>query len=72
MVLWYGILRDLHIDCGCFGPEDLAEHESLWRAFYRSHNGAAWAKKLGYTNVYRHPRGIKAWLEAGYPVDKVQ
>jgi rhodanese-related sulfurtransferase len=35
----------------------------------RSHNGAMWAKKLGYTNVYRHPGGIKAWLEAGYPVE---
>jgi rhodanese-related sulfurtransferase len=35
----------------------------------RSHNGAMWAKKLGYTNVYRQPGGIKAWLEAGYPVE---
>ena len=23
-VLWYGILKDLDVDCGCFGPEDLA------------------------------------------------
>lgn len=38
----------------------------------RSHNGAAWARKLGYTNVYRHPGGIKAWKEAGYPVDEVK
>lgn len=38
----------------------------------RSHNGAMWAKKLGYTNVYRHPGGIKAWLEAGYPVQQAQ
>jgi thiosulfate/3-mercaptopyruvate sulfurtransferase len=36
----------------------------------RSHNGALWAVKLGYTNVYRHPGGIKAWLEAGYPAEK--
>jgi rhodanese-related sulfurtransferase len=35
----------------------------------RSHNGAAWARTLGYTNVYRHPGGIKAWLEADYPVE---
>jgi len=33
----------------------------------RSHNGAMWAKKLGYKNVYRHPGGIKAWLEKDYP-----
>ena len=35
----------------------------------RSHNGAMWAKKLGYANVYRYPGGIKAWMEAGYPVE---
>jgi rhodanese-related sulfurtransferase len=38
----------------------------------RSHNGATWAVKLGYTNVYRHPGGIKGWIEADYPVSKVQ
>ncbi len=38
----------------------------------RSHNGAIWAVKLGYTNVYRHPGGIKAWKEAGYLTDKVK
>lgn len=38
----------------------------------RSHNGAMWAVKLGYTNVYRHPGGIKGWMEAEYPVSKVQ
>jgi rhodanese-related sulfurtransferase len=38
----------------------------------RSHNGAMWAAKLGYTNVYRHPGGIKAWKEAGYPTDKAE
>jgi len=36
----------------------------------RSHNGALWALKLGYTNVYRCPGGIKAWDEAGFPVAK--
>lgn len=35
----------------------------------RSHNGATWAKKLGYTNVFRHPGGIFAWKGAGYPAD---
>ena len=38
----------------------------------RSHNGAMWAVKLGYTNVHRHPGGIKAWKEAKYPVEKVK
>ncbi|MDK9708841.1 MAG: rhodanese-like domain-containing protein [Desulforhopalus sp.] len=35
----------------------------------RSHNGAVWAKKLGYTNVYRHPGGIFAWRGAEYQVE---
>lgn len=36
----------------------------------RSHNGAAWAVKLGYTHVYRHPGGIFAWKGADYPMEK--
>jgi len=36
----------------------------------RSHNGATWAVKLGYTNVYRHPGGIFPWKGAGYEVEK--
>jgi thiosulfate/3-mercaptopyruvate sulfurtransferase len=38
----------------------------------RSHNGAMWAAKLGYKNVYRHPGGIFAWKEAQYPIGKVK
>ncbi len=38
----------------------------------RSHNGAAWAVKLGYTNVYRYPGGIFAWKGAGYPIEEVK
>ena len=38
----------------------------------RSHNGAAWAVKLGYKNVYRHPGGIFAWKGAKYPVAKAE
>jgi len=34
-VLWYGILKNLDIDCGCFTPEELKSHVSLWHAFYR-------------------------------------
>lgn len=36
----------------------------------RSHNGAMWAVKLGYENVYRCPGGIKGWIENKYPVAK--
>ena len=38
----------------------------------RSHNGAAWAVKLGYDNVYRYPGGIFAWKGADFPVAKVE
>lgn len=38
----------------------------------RSHNGAVWAKKLGYKNVYRYPGGIFAWKGADKEVDKVK
>jgi thiosulfate/3-mercaptopyruvate sulfurtransferase len=38
----------------------------------RSHNGAMWAVKIGYKNIYRYPGGIKAWADAGYPVGKVK
>ena len=38
----------------------------------RSHNGAAWAVKMGYTNVYRFSGGIFAWLGLDYPIEKVE
>ncbi|MFC1788636.1 rhodanese-like domain-containing protein [Thermodesulfobacteriota bacterium] len=38
----------------------------------RSHNGAMWAQKLGYKNVFRFPGGIFAWKGAEYPVEKAK
>jgi len=38
----------------------------------RSHNGAAWAVKSGYKNVYRYSGGVFAWKGAKYPVEKVE
>jgi thiosulfate/3-mercaptopyruvate sulfurtransferase len=38
----------------------------------RSHNGAMWAVKLGYKNVYRFPGGIFAWKGAKYKTEKVK
>ena len=38
----------------------------------RSHNGAAWAVKMGYQNVYRYPGGIFAWKGAGYPAESAE
>ena len=36
----------------------------------RSHNGALWAKKLGYQNVLRFSGGIFAWMGAEYETEK--
>jgi len=33
--LWYGILNDLNVDCGCFSAEELKGQAGLWQAFYR-------------------------------------
>jgi uncharacterized membrane protein YphA (DoxX/SURF4 family) len=34
-VLWYGILANLDIDCGCFSTEELKGQDSLRQALYR-------------------------------------
>jgi hypothetical protein len=34
-VLGFGILTDLNVDCGCFGPEETAGQQSLRWAFFR-------------------------------------
>ena len=38
----------------------------------RSHNGAAWANKMGYKNVYRYAGGIFAWKGANYGIEKLE
>lgn len=34
-VLWYGVLKDLDIDCGCFSTEELKGQDSLRQALNR-------------------------------------
>ncbi|MRR53460.1 MAG: DoxX family protein [Deltaproteobacteria bacterium] len=34
-ILWYAILQDLDIDCGCFSTEELKGQNSLRQALYR-------------------------------------
>jgi uncharacterized membrane protein YphA (DoxX/SURF4 family) len=34
-ILWYGILKDLDIDCGCFSTAELKGQSSLRQALYR-------------------------------------
>ncbi len=35
VVLWYGILNNLDIDCGCFSIDEQKTHDSLKEAFHR-------------------------------------
>ncbi len=34
-VLWYGVLRGLDIDCGCFSTEEMKGYDSLRKALFR-------------------------------------
>lgn len=34
-VLWFGILKDLNIDCGCFSADEIREQGGLQKALYR-------------------------------------
>lgn len=52
-ILWYGILKDLDIDCGCFSTEELKGQDSLRRALYRDFVMAA---VCCYLYVYRFLR----------------
>ena len=38
----------------------------------RSDNGALWARKLGYTKVYRLPGGLFSWKGANNPIEAVK
>jgi rhodanese-related sulfurtransferase len=38
----------------------------------RSHNGAAWAVRMGYQNVYRYAGGVFAWKGAKLPLEKAE
>lgn len=52
-ILWYGILKDLDIDCGCFSTEELKGHDSLKQALYRD---IVMTAVCGYFYIYRFIR----------------
>lgn len=52
-ILWYGILKDLDIDCGCFSTEELKGHDSLKQALYRD---IVMTAVCGYFYLYRFMR----------------
>ena len=52
-ILWYGILKDLDIDCGCFSTEELTGHDSLRQALYRDF---VMVFVCGYLYLFRYRR----------------
>jgi len=57
IVLWYGILNNLEIDCGCFSKDELASQDSLRMAFYRDLVMLAGAVYIYFFRLKRH--GLK-------------
>jgi uncharacterized membrane protein YphA (DoxX/SURF4 family) len=49
-ILWYGILKNLDIDCGCFSTEELKGQDSLRKALYRD---IVMVAICGYFYLYR-------------------
>jgi len=62
IVLWYGMLKDLDVDCGCFSTEELRGQQGLMRAFYRDVGMLA---VCVYLYLYRYFRvrgeGVCVW-----------
>jgi len=63
-ILWYGILKDLDIDCGCFSTAELKGQNSLRQALYRDFVMIA---GCCYLYLYRFLR-IRRELGASVPV----
>jgi uncharacterized membrane protein YphA (DoxX/SURF4 family) len=58
-VLGYGILSDLNVDCGCFGPEEIAGRQSLRQAFIRD------LFLIGAASYLYYDRRARAKVETG-------
>ncbi len=58
-VLGYGILSDLNVDCGCFGPEEIAGQQSLRQAFIRD------LFLIGAASFLYYTRRTRTQLETG-------
>jgi len=54
-ILGYGVLNELHIDCGCFGPEEFANRAGLVHAFYRD---LVLIGAVAYLHWYRRTRRL--------------
>jgi uncharacterized membrane protein YphA (DoxX/SURF4 family) len=60
-VLWFGILRGLEIDCGCFSAGELAQQDSLRQALHRD---LAMLAAAAYLYSWRWFRGAR-WAGPG-------
>ncbi len=58
-ILWFGILKGLTVDCGCFSTEDISEHDSLRHALYRDFIFIA---LTAYCFIWRKYRGRRVFL----------
>jgi uncharacterized membrane protein YphA (DoxX/SURF4 family) len=58
-VLGYGILTDLNVDCGCFGPEEIEGQQSLRQAFIRD------LFLIGAASFLYYTRRTRTQLETG-------
>jgi uncharacterized membrane protein YphA (DoxX/SURF4 family) len=58
-VLGYGVLNDMNIDCGCFGPEELAERNGLAHALYRDLTLIGAVAFLHWSRFVRHHRSFQ-------------
>ncbi len=61
-VLWFGMLKGLNVDCGCFSRAELAEHDSLRNALHRDF---VFLGMAAYLYIWRwiHARSRKGALE---------
>ncbi len=67
-VLWFGILKNLDVDCGCFSTGELAEHAGLRIALVRDFGFLAMAAFLyGCRFAWRNKRPAREGRGTGNP-----
>lgn len=64
VVLGFGILEDLDVDCGCFGVEELGKQDSLRRALYR--DLALIVSVVPYLYLYRRTHSCRSEIIDSY------
>jgi uncharacterized membrane protein YphA (DoxX/SURF4 family) len=57
-VLGYGVLNQLDIDCGCFGPDEIAERRGLGHALLRDLAFVGAAVFLHWSRFARHGNSV--------------